>query len=74
MEEKTNKSKLTGRALVLASLTAGALLAGLVFLLSPWGNRPAAGSSATDLVDEPTIPPIDEATPKDIETATFALG
>ena len=74
MEEETDKTKPNRRGLLLASLAAGALLAGLAFLLSPWGNRPAAGSSATSLAEEPAIPPIDEAAPENIETATFALG
>ena len=75
MEEKTNRTKPSGWILVLASLAAGVLLAGLGFLLFPWGHRPAAGSPVTDdLAAEPAIPLIDEVTPRNIETATFALG
>jgi hypothetical protein len=74
MTEKTNRTRPDGRILALASLTAGALLAGLVFLLVPWQDRPAAESLAEDLPEQPATPPIDAATSKDIETATFALG
>jgi hypothetical protein len=74
MEEKTTRLRPHGRVLVLASLIAGALLAGLVLLLAPWRNGSAAGSLAEDRSEQPAIPSIDTAAPKDIETATFALG
>jgi hypothetical protein len=74
MEEKTNRTRTSKRILVLASLAAGVLLAGLLLLISPWGNREAAGAPVLDLTEQPAIPPIDAAAPEDVQTATFALG
>jgi len=74
MEDTATRPRPERQIWVIASLAAGVLLAGLLLLLSPWENREAATSLASDLDEPPTIPPIDEEAPMRTETATFALG